>query len=115
MSEKLNRTISTYFEAMENFSDAAKAFLQHVHILHQARDEYRKALAAGLELRQALDTGDETLRTLMATLEKAVNTPLEEAVSEKGRLGIAPEREKVETMKASATAAGGGGGARIFP
>lgn len=112
--EKLNSTISTYLEAMEKFSEAAKTFLQHVHILYQARDEYRKALAAGSELRQALDTGDETLRTLMAKLERAVNAPLDEAVSDKRGLGIGAEPGKVETMKVSASAAGGGV-ARIFP
>ena len=114
MSGELKGTISTYFETMERFSEAAKTFLMHVHNLYQAREEYRKALAASAQLREALDTGDEALRTLMTKLEKAVvAASVEEGTEHKGwEAGAEPAN--VKAMKAAATAASSGG-AKTFP
>ncbi len=114
MSGELKGTISTYLETMEKFSESAKIFLLHVHALYQARDEYRKALTASAELRQALDTGDDALQALMAKLEKAVIVPPDEAVMENDGSGIGTEPANVKAMKASATAASSGV-AKAFP
>jgi hypothetical protein len=114
MSGELKGTISTYLETMEKFSESAKTFLLHVHTLYQARDEYRKALAASAELRQALDTGDEALRMLMAKLEKAVIAPPDEGLMENNGSEIGAEPANVKVMKAGAGAASSGA-AKTFP
>src|ERR1700722_14996188 len=66
MSEILIDSFATYIDALEKFSKFAQAFKEHMNLLNQARGEYQKATMAGVELRTALDAGDEALRTLMA-------------------------------------------------
>jgi len=104
MSEKLNDITATYVGAIEKFSECAKAFLQHVELLAQARSEYQIAAAASRELRRVLDTGDETLLTLMIQLEKAISSASEEPVLDKKRVELMPV--KVEALKASGASAG---------
>ncbi len=114
MSGELKVTTSTYVETMQKFTESAKSFLLHVQSLHQARDECRKALAASAELREALDTGDEALRTLMARLEKALIAPPGEGIIENSGSGIGAEPANVIAMKASSSAASSGV-AKTFP
>ena len=89
MPQELNDILATYVDSKKKFSDAAKTFLEHVTLLNQARVEYQKAAKASEEMRSLLDAGDETLRTLMAQVEKASSDPFSEAFI---------DREKMEMM-----------------
>lgn len=83
-------TWATYAEAMNKFSRSATAFMQHVHLLTEARTAYQEAMTVGADLRNRLDSGEQTLRALMSQLEKVVNDHL----SDPG-----PDRKKPELVK----------------
>ena len=105
-------TLTAYREAGDEFTKLATEFLEHVPLLNKARDSYQRALTVSNELRSVLNSGDETLRALMAELDQAVNTHLSKLTLEKKKA----EPAKVEVLKAvgesgSAEAAA----ARIFP
>jgi hypothetical protein len=104
MLEKADHIMATYVDAADEFGRSAKEFLQHVHLLPQAWNAYQQAMAASAELRTVLDTGDETIRILMAQLEQAINTPFGKPVSGEEKL----EALKAEVMMASAASAGAG-------
>jgi hypothetical protein len=55
---------ATYTEAVSKFTQSATAFMQHVHLLTDARDAYQEAIAPSTAIRRSLDTGDQNLRTL---------------------------------------------------
>jgi hypothetical protein len=76
-------TWAMYAEAMNNFSRSATAFMEHVHLLTEARTAYQEAMAVGTALRNRLDAGDQTLRSLMTQLEQVVNDHLGEPALEK--------------------------------
>jgi hypothetical protein len=101
-------TWAMYAEAMNNFSRSATAFMEHVHLLTEARTAYQEAMAVGTALRNRLDAGDQTLRSLMAQLEQVVNDHLGEPVL---------DRKKPELVKAEPTRAKneGTGTSRMFP
>jgi hypothetical protein len=102
-------TWATYAEAMNKFTNSATAFLmEHVHLLTEARTVYQEAMAVGTELRNRLDAGDQTMRSLMAQLEQVVNDHLGEPVL---------DRKKPELVKAEPTRAKneGTGTSRMFP
>ena len=67
-----------YAEAMNKFSRSATAFMEHVHLLTEARTAYQEAMSVGTELRNRLDAGDRTLRDLMTQLEQVVGAHLGE-------------------------------------
>jgi exonuclease VII small subunit len=71
MTSSLNMT--TYTEALNEFTRSATAFIEQLPLLTKARDAYEQAMRASAELRKVLDTGEENLQTLMAQLEQAVN------------------------------------------
>jgi len=71
-------TVTMYTEAMNKFTKSATAFMDQVHLLTEARDAYQEAIAASTALRNSLDAGDETLRSLMNQLEQVVNAHLGE-------------------------------------
>jgi hypothetical protein len=48
--------------------------MEHVHLLTEARTAYQEAMSVGTELRNRLDAGDQTLRSLMTKLENIVRT-----------------------------------------
>ena len=104
MLEKADHIVATYVDASDEFGKAANEFLQHVKLLPKAWNAFQQAMAASAELRAVLDTGDETLRILMARLEQAVSTPFGTPVSGEKKL----EALKTEVMKASAASAGAG-------
>ena len=83
-----------YAEAMFRFSKSATAFMGHVHLLTEARAAYLEAMTASTALRNSLDAGDHTLRSLMTQLEQVVNTHFAEPV---------PDKKKPEAMKVEAT------------
>lgn len=114
MLEEMESKMVKYFGAVEEFSKSAREFLKHVHLLPQALNARREALAVSAELRAILDNGDERMRTIMSELEQAVsglldNTTLSEKKQEKPEK---PDAVKVEAMKASA---GGIGVVKTFP
>jgi hypothetical protein len=104
MLEKADHIMATYVDAADEFGRSAKEFLQHVNLLPQAWNAYQQAMAASAELRTILDTGDESLRILMAHLEQVVSTPFGKPVPSEKKL----EAPKAEVMKASAASAGAG-------
>jgi len=107
MTSSLNMT--TYTEALNEFTRSATAFIEQLPLLTKARDAYEQAMRASAELRKVLDTGEENLKTLMAQLEQAVNVH-----------GVkpAPDRKKPELAKVEAirgTDEGSGGAVKRFP
>ena len=67
-------TLATYTEAANKFTKSATAFMQHVHLLTDARDAYQEAISASAAIRRSLDTGDESPRALMIQLAHVVNS-----------------------------------------
>ncbi len=101
-------TWAMYTEAMDKFSRSATAFMEHVHLLTEARTAYEEAMAVGTELRSRLDTGDRTLRSLMTQLAKVVNDHLNESTI---------DRKKPELVKGDSTRANSQSGDtwKVFP
>ena len=62
-------SMATCTDAMNKFTKAATAFMDHVHLLTEARDAYQMAITASASLRSSLDAGDRALRSLMAQME----------------------------------------------
>jgi exonuclease VII small subunit len=90
--------LTSYKEAVQEFSSSAAEFLSHIPLLTKARDSYQRAMAVSRQLRQILDRGDETLRLLMAQMEKAANIQL---------TVTAPEPRQIEAVKVEATSTNG--------
>ena len=97
----LANMLTDYKDAVEEFSSSAKEFLSHISILTNARDAYQRAMAVSTQLRQILDTGDETLRILMGQLEQAINIRHDQASSDKKKT----EPVKVEAITANGSKA----------
>jgi len=90
--------MAVYSESMNKFTKAATAFMDHVHLLTEARDAYQMAMTASASLRNSLDSGDQALRSLMTQMEQVVNTHLEDVPLEKRK----PEVPKAEALKVEA-------------
>ncbi len=88
-------TLAMYTEAMNQFTKSATAFMEHVHLLTEARDAYEDAMNTSRALRNSLDSGDQALRSLMTQMEQVINTHLGEAILERKR----PELLKVDTTR----------------
>ena len=86
-----------YAEAMSRFSKSATAFMEHVHLLTEARTAYHEAIAVGTTLRSRLDAGDQTLRSLRAQLAQVVNDHSDESTL---------DRKKPELLKGTGNAKG---------
>jgi exonuclease VII small subunit len=95
----LNTTaiVVAYEEAMKEFATSAAEFMEHIALLTKARNAYQRAMAVSTQLRDSMDKDDETLKTLMAKIEQAVNVQAGESASEKKN----PEAVKAETIKPS--------------
>src|SRR5690348_4346371 len=106
MPQELNDVLATYVDSKKKFSEAAKTFLEHVVLLNQARIEYQKAAKASEEIRSLLDAGDETLRSLMAQVEKANGDPFSEAFIDRGKMEVMldPQTDARKERGASPTA-----------
>jgi hypothetical protein len=78
----MDNALTAYTEAVEEFSSSTAEFLSHIPVLTNARDAYQRAMAVSTQLRKVLDTGDETLRIAMDQLKQAVNSELNQAVSD---------------------------------
>jgi hypothetical protein len=88
-TEPTTGTLTTYREAVVEFRENARKFIECIPLLTKSRDAYQQAMRASRELRRVLDVSDETLLTLMSHLELAV----------KGVEEGAPDRKKPEPMK----------------
>jgi hypothetical protein len=97
-----------YAEAANKFRSSAEAFMEHVHLLTEARSAYQQAMSASTELRSRLDTGDQALRSIMTQLEQVVTDHLSEPVLDRKK----PELLKVEPIRGKNEATGTG---RSFP
>lgn len=97
-AERVPGAMAAYRESVDEFSKHATEFLEHIPTLTKARDAYQRAMTVSTELRSILDTGDETLKALMAQLEQAISMQLGKPVSDRKR----PEPAKVEPIKSTA-------------
>ena len=95
MSTQPTPTLAMYTEAMNKFTKSATAFMEHVHLLTEARDAYEDAMTTSRALRNSLDAGDQALRSLMTQMEQVINAHLSEAALDKKR----PELVKVEPTR----------------
>jgi hypothetical protein len=95
---------------MNKFTNAATAFMDHVHLLTEARDAYQTAITASAAIRGSLDAGDQALRSLMTQMEQVVNAHLGEAVVERKRQeALKPDAVKVEPIRTNGESAVPGG------
>ena len=90
-------TMTSYTEAVNEFTKHATAFLEQLPLLTKARVAYEQAMKASAEMRRVLDAGEENLRTLMGQLEQGVDVQGSKLGPEKKN----PEQAKVETIKGS--------------
>src|SRR6202142_3190625 len=102
-------SMASYTDAMNKFTNAATAFMDHVHLLTEARDAYQTAITASAAIRSSLDARDQALRSLMTQMEQVVNAHLGEANLDKKK----PEALKVEAIRTSGDNTVPGG--KIFP
>jgi exonuclease VII small subunit len=101
-------TMTTYTEALNEFTRNATAFIEQLPLLTKARDSYEQAMRAGAELRKILDTGQQNLQTLMTQLEQAVNVHGVKSAPDRKK----PEPAKVEAIRGTDESSGG---VRRFP
>jgi exonuclease VII small subunit len=94
-AERVPGAMAAYRESVDEFSKHATEFLEHIPTLTKAREAYQRAMTVSAELRSILDTGDETMKSLMGQLEQAVNMQLGKVTTERKR----PEPAKVESIK----------------
>jgi hypothetical protein len=88
-------TMTTYTEAVNEFTKNATAFIEQLPLLTKARDAYERAMRASAGLRKVLDAGEENLRTLMTQLEQTVNVHGVKPAPDKKN----PEPAKVEAIR----------------
>jgi hypothetical protein len=98
-------SMATYTDAMNKFTKAATAFMDHVHLLTEARDAYQAAMTASTALRNSLEAGDQALRSLMTQMEQVVNAHLGEPALDKKK----PEALKIEAIRTNGESAAPGG------
>jgi hypothetical protein len=91
-----------YAEAMNKFSRSATGFMEHVHLLTEARTAYQEAMAVGTELRNRLDAGEKSLLNLMTQLEQVVSARSGEPPLD----GEKPEMEESENTRTNSQAIG---------
>jgi hypothetical protein len=88
-------TWAMYADAMDKFTSSATAFMAHVHLLTEAWTAYQEAMEVGGALRNRLDAGDQTLRSLMTQLEQVVKDHSGTPVLDRKR----PELVRVEPTR----------------
>jgi hypothetical protein len=88
--------MTTYTEALNEFTRSATAFIEQLPLLTKARDAYEQAMTASSEMRKVLDAGEENLRSLMIQLEQAVNIHGVKPADKKK-----PELAKVEAIRSA--------------
>jgi hypothetical protein len=102
-------SMATYTDSMNKFTEAATAFMDHVHILNEARDAYQAAMTASTALRNSLEAGDQALRSLMTEMEQVVNAHLgEPALDKREPEALRPEGLIVEAIRKNGESAASG-------
>jgi hypothetical protein len=91
-------TWAMYTDAMNKFTKSATAFMEHVHLLTEAREAYQTATTASTALRNSLDAGDQALRSLMTQLEQVIDAHLGEPALDRKK----PEAVKAEEIRRNA-------------
>jgi hypothetical protein len=84
--------------------------VEHVHLLTEARTAYHEAVAAGTALRNRLDAGDQTLRSLMSQLEQVVNNHLGEPALDRKKLELVKDESTRAKNEGTGNEKGSGGG-----
>jgi len=102
ISPQPTSTLATYTEAMNKFTHASTAFMEHVHLLTEAREAYQEAMNASAALRNSLDAGDKSLRGLMTQLEQVVNAHLGDPNLDRKK----PEGIRVEPIRGNGDSMG---------
>jgi hypothetical protein len=101
--------MASYTDAMNKFTQAATAFMDHVHLLTEARDAYQMAITASASLRTSLDAGDRALRSLMTQMELVVDAHLRGPALDTRKLeALKPEMLKVEAIRSNGESAATG-------
>jgi len=62
-----------YADAVDRFTRCVGAFMEHLHLLTDARNAYQEAMTASLALHSTLEAGDQILEALRAELASLVN------------------------------------------
>jgi hypothetical protein len=88
-------TMTTYAEAVNEFTKNATACIGFLPLISKARDGYEQATRASEQLRKVLDVGEENLRTVMTQLEQAINVHVPKSVGDSKR----PEPAKIEAIR----------------
>jgi hypothetical protein len=78
-------TWAMYAEEMDKFRKSGSAFMEHVHLLTEARMAYQEAMSVATELRNRLDSDDQVLRSVMTQLEQVINDHLADPLVDKKR------------------------------
>ena len=101
-------SMTTYTDAMNKFTKAATAFMDHVHLLNEARDAYQAAMTASTALRNSLETGDQALRSLMMQMEQVVTAHLAEPALDKKKPEVLKPDLKVEAIRTNSGSSAAG-------
>jgi hypothetical protein len=88
-------TMTTYAEAVNEFTKNATECIGFLPLISKARDGYEQATRASEQLRKVLDAGEENLRTVMAQLEQVINVHMPKSVGD----GKRPEPAKIEAIR----------------
>jgi hypothetical protein len=96
-------TSAMYAEAMNKFRRSTSIFMEHVHLLTEARMAYQEAMSVGTELRNRLDSDDQVLRSVMTQLEQVINDRLSEPVVDTKRPQLVREEQTREKNAATGT------------
>ncbi len=88
-------TMTTYAEAVNEFTKSATACIGFLPLISKARDGYEQATRASEQLRKVLDVGEENLRTVMTQLEQAINVHVLKSAAESKK----PEAAKIESIR----------------
>jgi exonuclease VII small subunit len=93
----LPASMTTYSEAVDEFSKQAAELLAHMPVLTEARDAYQRAMKVSAEIRSTLDARDANLQSLMAQLEEAVAVHSGKPSADKKK----PESVRAESTQAT--------------
>ncbi len=96
-------TWTIYAEAMNKFRKSGSTFMEHVHLLTEARTAYQEAMSVGTELRNRLDSDDQVLRSVMTQLEQVISDHFSEPLVDKKRPELVREEQTREENAATGT------------
>jgi hypothetical protein len=99
VTESTLASISSYREAVDEFTRNATTLIENIPLFTRARDAYEQAIRASAEVRRVLDTGDDTLRMLMTEVEQAINIHVGRSSGDRRR----SEGPKLEAIRADAS------------